>query len=114
MNPTLPKGWLKRFLGGFAAQEAGHVEVFNDQGVELGQEVQALRQSTEAQAKLIGQLQHPLRMATQSQSAMGKRIQRLADDWPDLHARYFTAAGDQDRAEGKKTRTRRRAKRRKA
>lgn len=110
MNPTLRKGWLKRLLGGPAAQEAS-IELPQPEAP-TGMDV--LYQVNREQAALIGQLQHQLRLATQSQSAMGKRIQRLADDWPDLHARYFTAAGDQDRAEGKKPRTRRRAKRRKA
>lgn len=114
MSQTLREGWLRRLLGGNAQEAGGHLEIYNEQGVEIGQELQALRQTSAEQAALIGQLKHQLRMATSSQAAMAKRIQRLADDWPALFQRYFTKLGDQDRAEGKKTRSRRKAKRRTA
>lgn len=105
MSQTLRKGWLQRLLGSNAQEAAPEV-------VQPTEDVQALRQANEAQAALILQLQHQLRLATQQQSSMAKRIQQLADDWPAMYKRYFTSLGDSDREQGKKTRTKRKAKRR--
>lgn len=109
MSQTLRKGWLRRLLGGNAQDAVTEVTE-----PEQTHDLQALQQANTAQAAMILQLKHQLRMATSSQAAMAKRIQNLADDWPALFQRYFTRMGDQDRAEGKKTRSRRKAKRRAA
>lgn len=114
MKPTLRRGWLQRFLGRNAQEGSGHIEVFNEAGVEISQEVQALRQANLELSALAEQLKHQVRLSTAQQSAMAKRIQAFADDWPALYKRYFTNAGDGDRAEGRKTRTKRKAKRRDA
>lgn len=109
MSQTLRKGWLRRLLGGDAQEAVIEVTQSEDPN-----SMQVLQQVNQAQAAMIQQLKHQLRMATQSQAAMAKRIQKLGDDWPSLFKRYFTKDGDQDRATGKKTRTRRKAKRRTA
>lgn len=104
MSRTLRKGWLRKWLGSDAQPPAPEAE----QPLE---DLQALQQANEAQAALILQLKHQLRLSTNAQAAMAKRIQRLADEWPVIFKRYFTGAGDSDRQQGKKTRTRRKAKR---
>lgn len=106
MSQTLRKGWLRKLLGG-AQQPA-------PEAVEPAEDTQALQQANAEQAALIEQLKHQLRLATLQQSSMARRIQALADEWPVIHKRYFTSAGDSDRQQCKKTRTRRKAKRRDA
>lgn len=108
---TIKRGWLKRLLGG-VTEGPGTVEIYSPEGVEIGAELQALRQSTEEQGALIERLSHQLRLATKAQSALAKRAQALADDWPDLYKRYFTKLGDEDRSAGRRTRTKRKPKRR--
>lgn len=116
MSRTLRKGWLARFLGRetqVPEPEMGAVVSNADtKEVLMGEDPSILLNLNREQAAMIEQLKHQLRMTTASQAAMAKRIQTLKDAWPDLHARFFTTIGDEERATGRKTRTGQKAKRR--